>query len=434
MTAIRYNELVGDKDNLEREKGYLSEAKRNIELLANENSETKKDDGWFSAGNIGRVIRFSALVAEIATMIVGMGMGMKARKPKRGNDQHQAPHAAGAAADNGNGYAAAKRRKKASENQRNATPTPPPVDKGRVERQGGFFPYPSFSGSQVIKIVPEQKSINMVEAEADDIAQNLRTRNANRDLRFLDRRPLAEFERVQEAWNAIFAAIPINEFINILRRIQCPALRTVLLQRWEAVVEFEFTYQRPRYTLDQITDILDDNNNINVVRENGGTITADERDIMIRDRENQLNIAYNAEFEALPPAEQALIENREEHRDVFFEAFDYPEPPLPLLPRLIPALFLRFVPERWRNQWNQQRVDHDLWQFRFNFAMRVMDAAADGLAALPAEIYLMDMIDLMRQRLDEYEALRTFREGLREFENNQFFVILADELAAEDAV
>jgi hypothetical protein len=41
MTAIRYNELVGDKDNLEREKGYLSEAKRNIELLANENSELK---------------------------------------------------------------------------------------------------------------------------------------------------------------------------------------------------------------------------------------------------------------------------------------------------------------------------------------------------------------------------------------------------------
>jgi hypothetical protein len=40
-TAIRYNELVGDKDNLEREKGYVTEAKRNIELLANENSETK---------------------------------------------------------------------------------------------------------------------------------------------------------------------------------------------------------------------------------------------------------------------------------------------------------------------------------------------------------------------------------------------------------
>jgi hypothetical protein len=44
MTAIRYNELVGDKDNLEREKGYVAEAKKNIDLLSgkltDENSET----------------------------------------------------------------------------------------------------------------------------------------------------------------------------------------------------------------------------------------------------------------------------------------------------------------------------------------------------------------------------------------------------------
>jgi hypothetical protein len=33
-TAILYNELVGDKDNLEREKGYVAEAKRNITLLS----------------------------------------------------------------------------------------------------------------------------------------------------------------------------------------------------------------------------------------------------------------------------------------------------------------------------------------------------------------------------------------------------------------
>jgi hypothetical protein len=44
-TAIRYNELIGDKDALEREKGYVAEAKKNIDLLSakltDENSETK---------------------------------------------------------------------------------------------------------------------------------------------------------------------------------------------------------------------------------------------------------------------------------------------------------------------------------------------------------------------------------------------------------
>jgi hypothetical protein len=45
-TAIRYNELVGDKDNLEREKGYVAEAKRNIELLGGSFS-SKVSNGFY---------------------------------------------------------------------------------------------------------------------------------------------------------------------------------------------------------------------------------------------------------------------------------------------------------------------------------------------------------------------------------------------------
>jgi hypothetical protein len=74
-TAIRYNELVGDKDALEREKGYVAEAKRNIELLANENSETKEvsfsskvSNGFHGAASF--VYRHWKVIAGIACVCV----------------------------------------------------------------------------------------------------------------------------------------------------------------------------------------------------------------------------------------------------------------------------------------------------------------------------------------------------------------------------
>jgi hypothetical protein len=73
-TAILYNELVGDKDNLEREKGYLSEAKRNIELLSDkltdENTRLElQPEGFIYRHGVG----FIALAITVKLLGIAIG-------------------------------------------------------------------------------------------------------------------------------------------------------------------------------------------------------------------------------------------------------------------------------------------------------------------------------------------------------------------------
>jgi hypothetical protein len=91
ITAIRYNELADDKDNLEIEKGYVAEAQRNIELLSDklngENSEvsfsSKVSNGFHGAASF--VYRHWKVIARIACVCVAAyvvyAYGLKPARP-----------------------------------------------------------------------------------------------------------------------------------------------------------------------------------------------------------------------------------------------------------------------------------------------------------------------------------------------------------------
>jgi hypothetical protein len=76
MTAIRYNELVGDKDNLEREKGYVAEAQRNIELLsAKLNDESSEPKVSFSSKVSNGFHGVAGFISRHREVIVGIVCG-----------------------------------------------------------------------------------------------------------------------------------------------------------------------------------------------------------------------------------------------------------------------------------------------------------------------------------------------------------------------